>query len=159
MMDPVRPDFEVFVDAMGRLVLRRPDGAEEVGVMPVRAFPLSDPGGLVTFCDADGREVASVPRLDRLPAGDRRVIEGEMARWEFLPVIRRIRSVSPVAYPCQWEVETDRGQASFLIPADEHVRLVGSRGILLTDSHGIRWWVPDRRALDRGSRRWLSRII
>jgi len=158
-MDPVRPDFEVFVDALGRLVLRRPDGTEEVGVMPVRAFPLSDPGGLVTFCDADGREVASVPRLDRLQGDDRRLVEAEIARWEFLPVIRRVRSISPVDYPSVWEVETDRGEASFLVPADEHVRLVRERGVLVTDAHGIRWWVPDRRALDRASRRWLSRVL
>lgn len=127
--------------------------------MPVRAFPLSDPGGLVTFCDADGREVASVPRLDRLQGDDRRLVEAEIARWEFLPVIRRVRSISPVDYPSVWEVETDRGEASFLVPADEHVRLVRERGVLVTDAHGIRWWVPDRRALDRASRRWLSRVL
>lgn len=159
MSEGTRPEIRFRLDSQGRLVLQRPDGTQEVGVMPVRAFPLTDPEGLIAFCDADGREVASVPRLDRLLGDDRRLVEAEIARWEFLPVIRRVRSISPVDYPSVWEVETDRGEASFLVPADEHIRLVRDRGVLITDAHGIRWWVPDRRALDRASRRWLSRVL
>jgi hypothetical protein len=159
MSGGVSTDFGFRIDSRGRLVLRRPDGTEVVGVMPVRAFPLSDPEGLVAFCDEGGREVGWVPRLERLPPGDRRLVEEEMERWEFLPVIRRIRSISPVDYPSLWEVETDRGPASFLVTADEHIRLVGKGGVLVADSHGIRWWVPDRKAMDRASRRWLSRIL
>jgi len=159
MSGEVRPAFRFSIDSRGRLVLRQPDGTEVVGVMPVRAFPLTDPEGLVAFCDDGGREVASVSRLEHLPPEDRRLVEAEMERWEFLPLIRRIRSIAPVAWPSLWEVETDRGRTSFLVAAEEHVRLVGEAGVLLADSHGIRWWIPDRRALDRASRRWLARIL
>jgi len=130
-----------------------------VGVSPVRAFPLTDPDGVLAFCDERGKEVAWVRRVEDLLERDRELALRELARWEFLPVILRVRSISPVAYPCEWQVETDRGPASFVVTEQEQIRRVGSRGVLVYDSHGIRWWIPDRRALDRASRRWLARIL
>src|SRR5437764_1332377 len=101
--------FGLHRDAWGRLVLTDADGRQHAGIEPVRAFPLSDPAGPVAVCDAEGREVAWVESLAAVPAPVRQLLEEELARREFVPVIRRIVSVKPAAEPSEWHVETDRG--------------------------------------------------
>src|SRR5262249_51109191 len=108
MSDPEvsRPDgrdLTLRLDDRGRLVLREPGGRRLVGVEPVRAFPITDPGRWVSFCDPDGREVLCLESLDGLPPDSRKVVEGELALREFVPVIRRIVRVSGEGTPSEWE--------------------------------------------------------
>src|SRR5687768_1522784 len=81
-------------DEWGRLVLVDGQGKRHVGVEPVRAFPLSAPRQGVSICDADGREIVWVDDLDGLPAELRQGLEERLARREFVPVVRRVLSVS-----------------------------------------------------------------
>lgn len=156
---PDQPVFRLLRDGRGQLVLEWPDGARVEGVVPVRAFPLTDPEGLLSLCDDRGQEVAFLRCLEDLPPPQRELVTQELDRWEFRPRILRVHSIFPVAYPCQWQVDTDRGSASFLVTEEEQIRRVGRGGLQIADSHGIRWWLPDRRALDRRSQRWLARLL
>ncbi len=142
-------------DPVEGLVLKTRDG-ETAGIRPVRCFPLSDPGGAVSLCDPEGREVAFLPRLDRLSGPARAFLEGEILRREFVPVIRRIRSIAPRAEPNTWEVETDRGRTTFTLQAESDVRRLPPHGLLVVDSRGVRFAIPDVRRLDRHSRRVLA---
>lgn len=145
--------------AGGKLALTDEAGRRHEGVEPVRAFPLTAPVEGVSLCDAAGREVAWVGRLDELPEATRRMIERRLARRDFVPVIRRVLSVSGAVEPTEWAVETDRGRTKFLLLNEDDVHLLAGHAALITDSHGVRYLLPDARALDAVSRRLLERFL
>ncbi|HLT25998.1 MAG TPA: DUF1854 domain-containing protein, partial [Zeimonas sp.] len=60
------PAFSLSRDAFGRLVLHEPDGTRHVGIVPVRAFPISAPDEGVSLLGADGRERVWIERLSSL---------------------------------------------------------------------------------------------
>ncbi len=147
------------VDAWARLVLTTPAGEDHVGVEPIRAFPISEPAGWISFCDAEGRELFCLETTQGLSAEARRVLDEELGRREFLPVIRRIRRVSGEATPADWEVDTDRGPTQFTLDNEDDIRRLGSNRLLITDSRKLRYQIPDPRALDSASRRLLERFL
>ncbi len=151
--------FRLQHDPWGRLVLTGADGVPHPGVEPVRAFPISSPGGSVSILGADGREVAWVEDVAELPPDVRQVLEEELARRAFVPVIRRVVSVSSPVEPSEWEVETDRGPTRFLLRSEEDVHPMDEHRALVTDAHGVRYLIPDARQLDATSRRLLERFL
>lgn len=146
-------------DAFGRLVVTLPTGAEVVDVVPVRCFPFTAPDEWIALCDERGREVTSVPHLDVLRKETRAVLVAALDELEFVPRIRAIRSVSPGAEPTTWHVETDRGPSQFVLPSEDNLRRLVGGGILIADDHGVRYLIPDLRALDSASRRILGRYL
>jgi hypothetical protein len=152
-------DFGLYHDPWGRLVLTDAAGRQHVGVEPVRAFPLSDPEHGIALCDADGHELVWVDDLNDLPAPLRQLLEDHLARRDFVPLIRRIVRVSAPVEPSEWEVETDRGRTRFLLSSEDDVYRLDDHRALLTDSHGVRYLIPDTRALDPASRRVLERYL
>jgi hypothetical protein len=133
-------------------------GQSHRDVEPVRAFPISDPEHWFTICDREGRELACVQDLARLSPDARQALEADLARREFVPVVRSILSVS-ANDPAEWVLDTDRGQTSVLLHSNEDVRRVGQTSALLIDRNGIRYWIPDTRALNPSSRRFLERYL
>ena len=145
----------------GQLLLHDDDGVVHVGVLPVRAFPLSAPdAGGVSLQGGDGRVLAWWATLADLPAVLRPLIDEELAQREFAPAIRRLLAVSSFSTPSTWTVETDRGATSFVLNGEEDIRRLDDAGrLLVTDRHGLAFVVPDRFALDRSSRRLLERFL
>ncbi|WP_326534972.1 cyanophycin metabolism-associated DUF1854 family protein [Pseudorhodoferax sp.] len=152
-------DFVLHRNAMGQLVLRSADGTEHVGVVPVRAFPLSAPGDGLSLVSADGRELVWVERLDALPVVQRTLLQEELAAREFQPEVRRLLSVSTFSTPSIWRVETDRGTADFVLKSEEDIRRLPDGGLLIASGQGVHYRVRDRAALDRPSRRLLERFL
>jgi hypothetical protein len=151
--------FGLSVDAWGRLVLIDAEGTRTVGVEPVRAFPFSDPNRGVAICDGHGHEILWVDNLEEIPPATRSILEAELARREFSPVIQKILSIASETTPCEWHVQTDRGSTRFILNTEEDVRRLSSTRVIVTDSRGIRYQVPDTRSLDSGSRRLLERYL
>jgi hypothetical protein len=148
--------FALHHDAWGRLVLTE-GGRAHVGVVPVRAFPLSDPRHGVAVCDGQGRELVWIDDLETVPEPARGRLKEELARREFVPIVKRIVKVSAAVEPSEWEVETDRGRTRFLLNSDSDVHRFDEHRALLTDANGVRYLIPDTRALDAGSRALLER--
>ena len=146
-------------NAFGRLVLIDQEGVEHVGINPVRAHPLSAPDEGLSLIGQDGHELVWIPRLSQLPAEQRELIEEDLAAREFGPTVLRIKAVSTFATPSQWTVETDRGETQFILKTEEDIRRLGEGRLLIASSHGIPFMVPDRFALDRGSKRILERFL
>jgi len=151
-------NFTLHHDAWGRLVLSDAAGGQHVGVEPVRSFPISEPGRGISVCDAEGRELVWIERLDDLPGPVRLLLEEHLARREFLPVLRRIVKITTME-PSQWDVETDRGRTTFLLNNEDDVRRLDEHRALIIDAHGIRYLIPDTRVLDAASRRMLERYL
>ena len=151
--------FSLLKDERGQLTLLDASGRRHENVEPIRAFPISDPEHWISLCDPNGREIVQIRDLVELSAEQRTLLLSELTRREFVPVIRRIESISSLAEPCEWFVETDRGPTSFVLNSDEHVRNLGQDRALILDSHGLRYLVPDAKQLDAHTRRLLSRYL
>lgn len=151
--------FSLLKDERGQLTLLDAAGQRHENVEPIRAFPISDPEHWISLCDPNGREIVQIKDLAELSDEQRTLLLSELTRREFVPVIRRIVSISSLAEPCEWFVETDRGPTSFVLNSDEHVRKLGQDRALILDSHGLRYLVPDAKQLDAHSRRLLSRYL
>ena len=151
--------IRLVLDSFGRLVLTDAQGIVHAGVVPVRAFPLSDPQHWIALCDDQGHELALIEDTQDLPAETRDLLAAELAGREFLPAIQRIKSVSGSSEPCEWQVETDRGATRFVLKTEDDVRRIGPHRALVIDADGVRYLVADTRRLDTFGRRTLERYI
>jgi hypothetical protein len=158
-MTATQPPFQLGQDPWGRLVLTDENGLEHVGVLPVRAFPIRHPTGWIVLCDAEGRELRCIGDPAALPDHLRGLVEDELARREFVPVIRRVRNVSSYLEPAEWEVDTDRGPTRFVLKTEDDVRRLGPYRALILDAQGIRYLVYDTRELDPYGRRAVERYL
>ena len=145
-------------DPFGRLDMTTDDGRTFANVVPVRAFPISDPDHWISVCDEHGQEILRIDDIGRLAADVRKVIEGELSQREFVPVIRRILSATHHE-PSDWTVETDRGRTSFQMNNEDDVRRLDSDQASILDSNGIRYLIVSVRGLDGASRRILEHFL
>jgi hypothetical protein len=113
----------------------------------------------VSLVGTEGHELAWIDRLSALPPNTRQLIEEELAHREFMPRILRILGVSTYGTPSTWTVDTDRGPTELVLKAEEDIRRLGEGRLLVLDSHGIQFIVPDQFALDRASKRILDRFL
>ena len=143
----------------GELEFTDDQGATHQGVLPVRAFPINAPGEGVSLVGNDGHELAWISSLADLAMPEKNLIEQFLAKREFTPVIERVEAVSSFATPSTWTVRTDRGATSFVLKGEEDIRRLQGRGLLITDSHGVTYYVTDMLKLDRASRRLLDRFL
>ena len=143
----------------GQLVLVMSDGTEHPGIDPVRCFPLSDPERTIALLDGEGREVVNLPSLDVLNPAARAAIERELAERDFVPVIHKITATSAPNPPCLWNVDTDRGPTSFHLENEDDIRRLGKTGLVIADSHGIRYKIHDIGKLDVNSQKVIRRLV
>jgi hypothetical protein len=151
--------FSLERDDAGRLVLVDSDGTRVVGVVPVRAFPLSQPDRGISLVSPQGSEAAWVDDVQSLPAATQALLNDELAAREFRPTITSIRAVSTFSTPSTWSVTTTRGDCGFVLKAEEDIRRLEGSRLLITSGDGVCFEVQDRWALDRASKRLLERFL
>lgn len=152
-------NFSLVRNPFGRLVFTAADGEVHEAVVPVRAFPIGAPADGIALVSSEGHELVWIDRLENLPAEIATLIREELESREFVPVIRRIRSVSSYACPSTWDVDTDRGETQLVLKGEEDIRRLGRDKLLIADAHGIQFLVRDLTALDRASRKILDRFL
>jgi len=148
--------FSLFRDFDGTLVLLDEHGRRFSGVEAVRLFPLTDPEQWISICDADANELVCIDDLGRLSPQIRELLEEELRMRSFLPIIRKIIKISAKADPSEWQVETDRGKTVFLVNDDDDVHRLGGGRMLIIDSYGTRYLIPDVYRLGSASRKRLA---
>lgn len=152
-------DFTLTRNEAGRLVMTLLAGEIFVGVMPVRAFPISAPTESISLLDEAGHELRWIAKLSELPEPARVLIENELAQREFMPEISRIKQASSFATPSKWLVETDRGDTEMLLKAEDHIRRISLTTLLITDGYGVSYLIRDVDAMDTHSRKLLDRFL
>jgi hypothetical protein len=145
-------------DPWGRLIMTTNDGQTFASVVPVRAFPISDPEHWISICDEHGQEILRIDDIRTLSTAVRKTIELELSQREFVPLIRRILAATHQE-PSDWTVETDRGQTSFQLNNEDDVRRIEPDQASIVDAHGIRYLIASVRQLDSGSRRILEHFL
>jgi hypothetical protein len=154
------PSFRLHRDPWGQLVLTFADGRQFKAVEPARAFPISHANQFISICDAEGHEILLIEKLSELPADVLAILNEELARREFMPVVLQIQKVLADTDPSEWHIKTDRGPTTFLMnDSDDDVRRLGPFRAILVDTHGIHYLIPDTRNLDAASRRTLDRYL
>jgi hypothetical protein len=152
-------DFQLTRNQAGRLVLTLTDGTMHEGVLPVRAFPVHAPENYVALVGVEGKELVWIDRLSDLTEDMRSLISQEIASREVMPTILSISNVSTYSTPSTWELETDRGATRFVLKGEEDIRRLAGAALIITDSHGMRFYVADMTLLDKNSRRILDRFL
>ena len=153
------PELQLYRNPAGKLVLTMPDGQIYEGIVPVRAFPISDAEFGMALMSTDGKEVAWVDFPSQLPQDVRGLIFEELASRELVPEIQNILTVSSFSTPSIWTVMTDRGSTSLILKGEEDIRRLGPHTMMITDSHGLHFLIRDVLSLDKHSRRLLDRFL
>jgi hypothetical protein len=152
--------FSLTRNPFGRLVFVGADGTVQEAVVPVRAFALTAPDEGIALLSAEGHELVWIERLADLPPAQRTLIEEELSRREFMPVIEHIFAVDSYATPSTWQIETDRGATQLLLKSEDDIRrLNGPGALLIADGNGIHYLIRDRRQLDPLSQKILKRFL
>ncbi|MCX6857906.1 MAG: DUF1854 domain-containing protein [Verrucomicrobia bacterium] len=132
-------------------ILQQPD------VRPIRLFPLTEPAHWVSILDAKGQEIVCIEDPTKLDASERAALDAALAKRHFVPVIRRVLTITRAPDGFDWLVETDRGTTTFRIETDESIQSLGGGRLVIIDKLGTRYLVPKITDLDRDSRRKLER--
>ncbi len=153
------PRYRLNRNTFGRLVFTDEAGVAHDAIVPVRSFPISNPNQGIALVDPHGHELAWIEHLTDLPEEHRTLIESELASREFMPEIKKLLKVSSFITPSTWQVETDRGEATFVLKGEEDIRRLSINSLLIADSHGIHFLIRDRLTLDRHSRKLLDHFL
>jgi hypothetical protein len=152
-------DFKLTRNVAGGLSFISSEGTVYDGVYPIRAFPISAPEDGFSLIDTNGHEVAWVANFSELSDKVRQLVEDELAQREFMPTIYRILDVSSFGTPSTWQLETDRGMTELTLKGEDSIRRLTSTTMLITDSHGINFLIPNIDELDRHSHKLLDRFL
>ena len=137
----------------GRLYMKHPDSGEDVSVTVRYLRPLTAPVEIV-FLDEKSREVASLESTDVLTDEQRRVVEDALRERYHLLKIVKVHGVDVRFGTRYWRVDTDRGPRWFTLrEPGKNVSWITERHLVLRDSAGNRYEIPDLDALDAPGRR------
>jgi hypothetical protein len=144
---------------LGRWSWTDAQGALHEQVVVVRAYPVTAPEQGVGVMDAEGHELAWFDRLDQAPPSLQAKLREAIQEREFLPEIQRLKAVSSLVTPSVWTVQTDRGEARFMLKGEEDIRRLTGKTLIVSDADGVQYLIRDPLALDKHSRKLLDRFM
>jgi hypothetical protein len=137
-------------DNYHRLVLTLA-GAVYESVKPVRPFPLTAPESCVFLLDREGHEIGLVEQVGALEPASRDLLREALALEYLSTRILAIRSVKSRHGVTTWDLRTDRGDRVTHVRDRSDIRKLPGNRVLLTDTDGMRYEVPDTSKLDERS--------
>jgi hypothetical protein len=151
-------NFELTQNSMGAWQLQL-DGALHIGVTVVRAFPIGAPDEAVSVLSAEGHELLWLEAPLTLPEAQKKAVMEALQAREFMPEIQRVNAVSSFITPSVWSVQTNRGEAQFVLRGEEDIRRLSGQTLIVADEHGVQFLIRDLPTLDRHSRKLLDRFL
>jgi hypothetical protein len=94
-----------------------------------------------------------------LPEAQKKAVMEALQAREFMPEIQRVDAVSSFITPSVWSVQTNRGEAQFVLRGEEDIRRLSGQTLIVADEHGVQFLIRDLPALDRHSRKLLDRFL
>ncbi len=144
-------------DGAGKVAIRYPNGEKQGDLTPKRLLPITRPQAFVRFEDEDGEEVGILRDLNVLDSRSRRDLEEVLDRYYLIPKIEKIYELKEEYRVMRWEVETDRGRRRFEVQnRNSDMTILPPRRVLIKDSDGNRYEIPDYADLDPRSRTLLE---
>ncbi len=131
-----------------------------VHVKIARAFPVSDPDHYIGIRDEDDKDIGMVVDPSRLESRTRKIVEEEIHKRYFVPVITRIHSVKEEYGVGHWIVETDRGPREFVVRGmRDSIWEVGESRLIVIDVDNNRYDIPNYTELDYRSYRMIEETL
>lgn len=165
---PLSPDnarFSLSAGGLLSLSLTAPDGSVETfeRVIPVRAFPITDPDSYICIREPDtrkkgkGEEIGMIERLADFDEQAQELILSELDRRYFTPMIKKIHSLHEKFGYLYFDVTTDAGRSEFIMsnPTNSFRTLEDGR-VFMYDIDGNCFCVPDPEALDKTSKKKIE---
>lgn len=149
-----------FLKAGAILRLTIADDKSYLKTIILRTFPLTHPDQYLSVKDDGGNEVGIIRSLAGLDSDSRRLVEEELKRRYFLPVIRQIHKVVERFGVLEWHVDTEQGPYRFTTrDIRESVLRLGGDRYILSDVDENRYEIPDAARLDSKSAASLFRHL
>lgn len=118
-------------------------------------FISTDELGMVK--DSEIKEVGMIRNLDDFPADQIEIIEKELARRYFVPVIENVKTIKEEFGYTYWEVLSSAGFRRFTTYDMNNALIqVGDARLLLIDVDGNRFEIPDYNKLDDKPKKFLE---
>ena len=155
-LDPEEVEFFRVADALRMTIV---GDRSCLRVVPMYSFPLSMRDQYISLRDMEGDELGMIKNLDELDKDSRKLLEEELRRRYFTPVIREIKSISDKFGIVEWEVETDRGPKKFLTRSLHDSLKEAGAGFIITDMENNRYEIRDYSHLDARSASILTKRI
>ena len=157
------PENAHFGRSAGNLIsldVKREDGTQEQyeRVVPVRAFPITDPEEFISIKEPDskekgkGKEIGMIRALSDFDDETVALIREELSRRYFTPEIRRILSVKEKFGYSYWDAETSAGKVSFVMTnVSSNIRMLEDGRVFIHDIDGNCFCISDPAKLDKAS--------
>lgn len=156
------PQNAVFTPSKGGLISMtlKENGKEEFfeRVVPVRAFPISQPDCFISIREPDTKDVgrgAEIGLIERLSDFDDKSVEmivKELDKRYFTPVIEKILSIKEKFGYLYFDVITDAGKISFVMNnPSSNIRVLEDKRSLIYDIDGNCFEIPEISKMDKAS--------
>lgn len=156
-LDPTK--IRIMRDSHKRVLLKIGD-EEKVVYRVMRNFPLTGPEKYLSLADEEGKELGMIRQLKDLDPSSKKILEEELERAYFVPVIKRILAVRELyGGVTDIAVETDKGYREFELRSKDTIRFVGLSRIMITDVDGNRYEIPNMGALDARSKSLIEWMV
>jgi hypothetical protein len=125
-----------------------------------RSFPFTAERTYISVREPEGEEVGIIRNLDDFPREVVALLDEEIDRRYFLPLIEKINSIKEEFGYSYWDVETNSGSRRFTIKRDQN-SLIPVRGnrLLVIDVDGNRFEISDYKKLDAKSYRTIETLL
>ncbi|MEG6613669.1 DUF1854 domain-containing protein [Pseudoclostridium thermosuccinogenes] len=152
----------------GFLSLTTKDGRKYPRVDLYRAFPFTKPREYISVREPESKEIGVKAKeigvircLDDFPENIAKLIEEQLDRRYFSPVIIKINNIKEEFGYYYWDVLTDVGTCRFTVRGGHNIVPIGedSGRILIIDVDGNRFEIKDYASLDKKSVKKLESVI
>ena len=138
------------------------DGVTYERVKVVRLFPFTDANKYISIRQNDekAREIGIIEDLDELEEETREMLEEQLRRNYFTPVIEKIYNIKDEYGYAYFHVKTDKGECKFAINmASNAVTKLSDSRLIITDLDENRFEIRDVNALTQKERRKLDLFL
>lgn len=132
-------------------------------VVVIRSFPITNPSEYISVKEPDtrqkgrGEEIGLIVDLNIFDSETVALINEELARRYFTPIILKIYSMKEKYGYTYCEADTSAGRASFVLNnPSNNIRTLEDGRVLITDTDGNRYTLPDPKKLDKASYRKIE---
>lgn len=128
-------------------------------VVPMRVFPISMRDKYISLRDMKGDEIGIIKEPKELDKESYKLLEEEIHKRYFMPVILKVKSIRDKLGIVEWEVVTDRGYRKFITRSIHHSIEETDKGFIIKDIENNKYELRDYSELDPKSAELLTRKV
>ncbi len=155
-LDPL--SIKIVRDEYHDIVVKKED-KEYKKVQVLRAFPYSQKNNFILLKNEEENEIGMLKDISGLDQKSYKILIEELNKKYFIPVITKIYDIILKYRTPIWSVKTDRGLLTFELRRRRNAKFINSRHVVIKDSEGNKYEIPDYTKLDEKSQRLIEREV